>query len=116
MFREAMPAAGTLTHNRIALIFLILGKALGVGGLVLGAVHRVGGGTLLALDGIFITVAIVLCLRASKQQVLEANSDKATLARLLREGTLHEYLREVERERRDEERVDAKGSVEAAAE
>lgn len=100
-----MPEPTTKTQTRVALFFLIIGKALGVGGLVLGAVHRVAGGTLLVLDGVFIVIAIALCLRVGQRQAREANSDKETVARLLREGTLSHYLREVEQEQREEKRA-----------
>jgi hypothetical protein len=86
------------SRNYVALFVLILGKALGIGGLIVGAVHRVAGGTLLALDGVFILAAIVLCLRVARGQAQAAQDDKRVLARLIREGTLKQYLRDLEKD------------------
>ena len=103
------------SQNHLALFLLILGKALGIGGLILGAVHRVAGGTLLVLDAVFIVAAITVALRVSRKQATEAASDKETLARLVREGTLKQYLRDIEAERSsdDDKRDSAPGALAA---
>jgi len=94
-----MPTAES-SQRSLALFFVLLSKVLGIGGLVLGAYHRAGGATLLALDGLFIVLGIALCIRIGREQAKAEEEDKQILARLVREGTLKQYLRDVEVEAR----------------
>ena len=90
------------SSNSLAIFLLVFGKALGIAGLIVGAVNRTLGGILLVLDGVFITAALVIALRNGREQVKEADADKAVLARLVREGALKQYLREIETDAKDD--------------
>lgn len=85
----------TSTRNQLALGLLVLAKALGIAGLVLGARHRLGGGLLLALDGVLLVAAVVISIRGMKQASDEEDADKAVLARMVEQGTLDQYLRDL---------------------
>lgn len=74
---------------------LVLAKVVGVAGLVLGATHRILGGTLLGLDGVLLVAALVVCMRNMSAQTREEKTQKDLLAQMLREGTLDQFLREV---------------------
>lgn len=92
-------AAPTLrVRNYFALTLLIVGKLLGIGGLVLGSSSRVLGGLLLGLDGIFIVAAVVLCVRTMSARTQEERGHKAILRQMMKEGTLKQYLRDLEEE------------------
>jgi hypothetical protein len=86
------------SRNYVALGLLIVGKLLGIGGLVVGSSFRVLGGTLLGLDGLFILSAVVLCLRTMKARAREDMGQKAVLRQMMKEGTLKQYLRDLEAE------------------
>jgi hypothetical protein len=86
-------------RHQLAFGFLILGKALGIGGLVLAfAGHPFGGGVMLALDGAFIVTAIVIALRVMSERAKEEAGHKQVLAQMVREGTLKQYLRDLQTE------------------
>ena len=89
------------SSNSLAIFLLVFGKALGIAGLILGSVNRTGGAILLVMDGLFITAALVIALRNGREQAKEANADKEVVARLVREGALKQYLREIESEKKD---------------
>lgn len=86
-------------QHTLALAILIGGKLVGIGGLVIGGSNRVAGGIMLLIDGICIAVAITLALRANRQVAVQEEDDKAVLARMVREGTLKQYLRDIEDEK-----------------
>lgn len=86
----------TNSRNFIALALLVLAKALGIGGLIVGAHHRVLGGTLLVLDGVFLVAAVAICLGVSRARSKAEIGQKEILAQMVREGTLKQYLRDLE--------------------
>lgn len=90
-----MPEAA---RNHVALGLLILAKAFGMAGLVLGSTHRFAGGSLLALDGVLLVAAVVIALRTARAQHRADAAGKEVLARMMREGTLDQYLRELREE------------------
>lgn len=86
-------------RNRTALALLVLGKIFGVAGLVFGMTeHRTIGGLLLGMDGLFLTVAVVLSVQTMKLRTREDGSHKQVLAQMLREGTLSQHLRDLKAE------------------
>jgi len=88
------------SRNYLALGLLIIGKLLGIGGLVVGSSSRVLGGTLLALDGTFIVAAVVICLGTMKARAKQDAGQKDVLRQMMKEGTLKQYLRDLEEEQR----------------
>ena len=88
------------SRNYLALGLLVAGKLLGIGGLVVGSSSRVLGGTLLALDGILIVAAVVVCLRTMRTRAKEDAGQKEVLRQMMKEGTLKQYLRDLEEEQR----------------
>ena len=95
-----MTAESETQQNTLAFVLVLLSKVFGIVGLIVGAFHRVAGGTLLLLDGLFIIASVVLCVRLGKKQAKAAEDDRKVVARLVREGTLKQYLRDVEAEAR----------------
>ena len=93
--------ASPSSSNRLAIFVLVLGKALGIIGLVVAMWNRTIGGILLALDAALIVAAIVIALRNTQKIVKEADADKEVVARLMREGALKQVLREIEEEEKD---------------
>jgi uncharacterized membrane protein required for colicin V production len=89
-------------RNHLALGLLIVGKLFGIGGLVVGSTSRVLGGGLLGLDGILIVAAVVVCLRSMKTREREDDAQKAVLRQMVQEGTLKQYLRDLEAEKNAE--------------
>ena len=76
------------------------GKIIGVGGLVVGAGgYRVAGGLMLLLDGLFISTAVALCILEMNPRAKEEVGHKEVLAQMIREGTLKQYLRDLQIER-----------------
>lgn len=106
-----MPESET-QQNTLAFVLVLLSKVFGIVGLIVGAIHRVAGGTLLLLDGLFIVASVVICIRLGRKQAKAAADDRMIVARLVREGTLKQYLRDVEAEAR----AAASIGTEAAAE
>ena len=94
------------SSNSLAIFLLVLGKACGIAGLIVGGMNRTLGGILLALDGILIVAALVIALRNGRQQEKQANDDKAVVARLVREGALKQDLREIEDETKETDSKD----------
>lgn len=86
------------TRHRIALGLLVFAKVLGILALVIGSSYRVLGGVLLGFDALLIVTAVVLCLRIMKRRAREESEQKAMLRQMMREGTLKQYLRELESE------------------
>ena len=87
------------SRNFVALALLVLAKVLGIGGLIVaGSGHRTAGAVLLALDGVLLVAAVVICLRGLRARKSEDEESKAMLAKMVREGTLKEFLREVEQQ------------------
>ena len=97
------------SSSSLAIFLLVLGKVFGIAGLIVGSVNRTLGGILLGLDGVCIVAALVIALRNSREQVKEADADKAVVARLVREGALKQYLREIE----NDENADSKDTNDA---
>ena len=108
----SMPAESETQHNTLAFVLVLLSKVFGIVGLLVGAIHRVAGGTLLLVDGLFIISSVIICVRLGKKQAKAADDDRQIVARLVREGTLKQYLRDVEAEAR----AAASLGAEAAAE
>lgn len=90
--------AAPLNRNHLALAILVVGKLFGIAGLVVGSSSRVLGGTFLGLDGVFIVAAVVMCLRTMKAREKEDDGHKQVLRQMVREGTLKQYLRDLETE------------------
>lgn len=95
-----MPESNEKNQNTLALVLVLLSKAVGIGGLVVGFFNRTGGGALLVLDGFLIAAAVTICLRVGRQQSKAADGDREIVARLVREGTLKQYIKDVEAEAR----------------
>lgn len=92
------------SRNQLALITLVAGKLLGIGGLILGAsTHRTLGGLFLAIDGLCIVIATVLCVHTMRGRVKEEAGHKEVLAQMIREGTLKQYLRDLQAEQHAKE-------------
>jgi|GEM_PF-3281094 len=89
------------SRNYLALGLLVVGKLLGIGGLVVGSSSRVLGGTLLTLDGILIVAAVVVCVATMRARAKEDDGQKEVLRQMMKEGTLKQYLRDLEEEQRD---------------
>lgn len=102
-----------LTRNYTALALLILGKIIGILGLVAGWMgHRAIGGGMLGLYGLCVVATIVLCLTTMRRRNRHDDAHKQALAEMLREGTLDAHLREVKQaERAREEARDALGQT-----
>lgn len=76
---------------------LIAGKVFGVVGLALGTTdYRILGGTLLAFDGVLLLTAAVVATRSMKKAKSEEKDHKQMLRQMIREGTLKQYLRDLE--------------------
>lgn len=88
------------SRNYLALGLLIVGKLLGIGGLVVGSSSRVLGGTLLTLDGILIVAAVAVCVATMRARAKEDDGQKEVLRQMMKEGTLKQYLRDLEEEQR----------------
>jgi len=82
--------------NRLAIAMLISARVFGSAGLILGATsYRFLGGTLLVLDGLLLAVAAFLGIRNMRENKVEETGDKQLLAKMMREGTLDQYLRDL---------------------
>ncbi len=92
------------SRNYLALGLLIVGKLLGIGGLVVGSSSRILGGTLLALDGILIVGAVVVCLGTMRARTKQDAGQKELLRQMMKEGTLKQHLRDLEEEQRSASR------------
>jgi hypothetical protein len=86
------------SRNQLALAFLVVGKLLGIVALVLGGAHRLLGGLFLGLDGLFILIAVGLCVSTMKAHAKEAHGQKEMLRQLMKEGTLDQYIRDLKKE------------------
>ncbi|HVJ88369.1 MAG TPA: hypothetical protein VM580_01110 [Labilithrix sp.] len=84
------------SRNQVALVFLVVAKLLGIGGLVVGSSHRQLGGMFLGLDALFIVIAVGLCVKTMKARETEASGHKQLLKQMMQEGTLHQYLRDLQ--------------------
>jgi len=95
-----MPRPPATPNNSLALILLVTGKILGIVGLVLGAspTYRTIGGVFLVFDALFIVASIVLCIRTMGARARQDADQKAVLAQMVREGTLKQFLQEIEAE------------------
>lgn len=99
MVATAQSAQSTVrSNNRLALVLLIVGKLLGVAGLVVGSHHRAAGATLLGLDAVLIVAAVTVALRTMKAGAVEDDGHKALLRQMMKEGTLKQHLRDLEAE------------------
>ena len=84
--------------NMIALATLITAKVIGIIALVVGSAHRTLGAVLLGLAGVLILSAAVLCILIMRGRSRVDDGKKAMLAEMKRDGTLDQYLRELEAE------------------
>lgn len=85
-------------RNYAAIAVLVVGKLLGIVGLVTGAASRVLGGSLLVLSGVFIAMAIALCIAVMRARAVEEDAQKKVLRQMMREGTLKQFMRDIEAE------------------
>lgn len=91
-------------RNHLALGLLIVGKAIGIGGLVVSSAgSRLIGGLMLGLYGILIVAAVVMCIVMMRDRKREEVGHKAVLAQMVREGTLKQYLRDLQAEELEQE-------------
>ncbi len=88
-------------RNYTAMGLLVVGKLFGIAGLVVASRSRLLGGTLLGLDGVLITAAVIVALAAMKTHARDDDEQKALLRRMMREGTLKQALRDLEAEDTD---------------
>ncbi|MDB4941164.1 MAG: hypothetical protein JWP97_698 [Labilithrix sp.] len=89
-------AVDTKAKNRLAIVLLVTAKVVGLAGIILGVTrYRVLGGILLGLDAVVILAAIVLAIRNMKRASIVESDDKATLRRMVEEGTLDQYLSDI---------------------
>ncbi|MBX3210712.1 MAG: hypothetical protein KF850_01630 [Labilithrix sp.] len=96
------------SRNQVALGLLIVGKLFGIAGLALGSTSRILGGSLLGIDGLLIVVAVVMCVLTMKAREREDADEKQVLRQMLKEGTLKQYLRDLEAEERETPADDAR--------
>ncbi len=83
-------------RNGIALAMLLFGKMAGIAGLVVGVTdYRVVGAMLLALDGALLSGAVVMALQNMRAQRAEELDQKQVLEKMVREGTLDQFLRDL---------------------
>jgi hypothetical protein len=76
---------------------LLFAKIFGIVGLVLGLTsYRPLGAVLLVLDGVLLGAAVALALRTMRSEVVEEKTQKQLLAQMVREGTLEQYLRDIQ--------------------
>ncbi len=85
-------------RNYAAIALLVLAKLLGLVGLAVGAGSRVLGGSLLVLSGIFIAGVVALCIGAMRARVVEEDAQKKALRQMMKEGTLKQFMRDIEAE------------------
>jgi uncharacterized membrane protein YebE (DUF533 family) len=89
----------TKARNQLAMATLVFAKVFGIAGLILGATsHRVVGGALLVFDGFLLAFAAYLGVRNMKEEKVEETDQKQVLQRMMREGTLDQYLRDLRAE------------------
>lgn len=90
-------------RNRIALTTLVVGKLLGILGIILAfTAHRTLGGVLLALAFTCVAVTIGMSLGTFRKRRDDELSEAAVLEKMVREGTLKDHLRDVEQKLRKE--------------
>lgn len=76
---------------------LIAAKIFGIVGLVLGATSfRPLGAALLAMDGALLAATVAVVVRRMRHVAQEEETHKQILAQMVREGTLRQYLRDIE--------------------
>ena len=85
-------------RNYAAIGLLVLGKLLGIVGLAIGAGYRILGGTLLVLSGVFIAGAVAMCIGVMRARVIEENAQKKALRQMMKEGTLKQFMRDIQAE------------------
>jgi len=90
-------------RNRIALVMLLVGKVLGILGVILAfTAHRTIGGVLLALAFTCVAITIGMSLGTFRKRHDDELSEAAVLEKMVREGTLKDHLRDVEQKLRKE--------------
>lgn len=102
-------------RNRSALISLLIGKLLGIAGVILTfSAYRTVGGALIFLAFVFVGGAVYMTMGSFRRQKQAELSDAAVIERMVREGTLKDHLRDVEQklraEREEHEREIAKNT------
>lgn len=86
----------TFTYNKIAFVTLLIAKLSGMIGIGLAYIGKPSlGALLLLLDLIFIIVTIILCSIASAKSKKQSEEDKDIVARLIKEGVLDTYVRDL---------------------
>jgi hypothetical protein len=79
----------------------------GIAGLIVGATsYRAVGGALLVFDAVLLVIAAYLGLRNMRDEKLEEKDQKSVLERMMREGTLDQYLRDLRAASPDAVRAD----------
>lgn len=85
-------------RNYAAIALLVVAKLFGLVGLAVGAGSRVLGGTLLVLSGVCIAGVVALCIGAMRARVAEEDAQKKLLRQMMKEGTLKQFVRDIEAE------------------
>jgi hypothetical protein len=84
------------SRNQVAMPMLVFAKVFGIAGLILGATsYRFLGGTMLVFDGVLLAFAVYLGIRNVKEEKVDEEDHKKVLERMMREGTLDQYLRDL---------------------
>ncbi len=86
--------------NYTAIALLVAGKLSGIVALAVGGKARLLGGILLVSYGLFIAASIGVAIRGMRARAKEDDAEKALLRRMKEEGTLSQYLRDLEAEDR----------------
>jgi len=87
-------------RNYAAIALLIFGKLFGIVGLAVGAGSRILGGTCLVLSGALLAGVVALTIGVMKARAEEENAQKKVLRQMMKEGTLKQFMRDIEAENR----------------
>jgi hypothetical protein len=89
--------ASVQVKNGIALACVGAAKVCGIGGVAAGFAHqRALAVTLMSGAGVLLALAVTICILVMKDQAQEETTDKAILERMMREGTLKQYLADLQ--------------------
>jgi cyanate permease len=103
-------SAALKNRNRLALMALVLAKVCGIVGIILAfAGQRTAGAVLIGFAFVFVAFAIGLTVAVMRVSEHEETGDLAVLEKMVREGTLKQYLRDVEDKLREEREGKAGG-------
>jgi hypothetical protein len=85
------------SSNSVAFVMLLSAKIFGITGFALGFTgYRPLGGALLVFDGLLLAAAVTLALRTMRSEAREEKTHKEILKQMVREGTLQQYLRDIQ--------------------